>query len=81
MSGYRKFCEPCERTVKPAADGDCPHCGAGLTRLPRTKTSRRRFLKRLTAPAGDPGAENPREKNDDDGLEYGHPRDRRDGLE
>jgi len=61
VSGYRKFCEPCERTVEPAADGDCPHCGAGLTPIPRER--------------------NPREKNDDDGIEYGHPRDRRDGLE
>jgi hypothetical protein len=35
-----KFCEPCERTVAPAADGDCPWCGAGLTPIPRPRKSK-----------------------------------------
>lgn len=32
-----KFCEPCERRVVPAADGDCPWCGAGLTAIRRRR--------------------------------------------
>lgn len=31
----RKYCVPCEATVYPAKDGDCPNCGAGLDTLPR----------------------------------------------
>lgn len=35
MSRYKKYCEPCDQAVVPAKDGDCPHCGAGLTPIPR----------------------------------------------
>jgi hypothetical protein len=36
-----KFCEPCDRRVMPAADGDCPWCGAGLTAIPRPRKAKR----------------------------------------
>lgn len=26
----KKYCEMCDKAVKPAVDGDCPDCGAGL---------------------------------------------------
>jgi hypothetical protein len=31
------YCEMCDRPVKPAKDGDCPHCGAGLSVFPRER--------------------------------------------
>jgi hypothetical protein len=32
MSRY--YCELCDQPVTPAKDGDCPHCGAGLSVMP-----------------------------------------------